>query len=264
MLNRWLAPHTSICVVGALTLAIGVAAALGVVVSVLLGAPHFDLSFVLIWIGLGLLRGSSLQRGLFGGLLAFVVLGLVLVFVVMSWQEFSGGRGGPQSSWPFLIFLVGIFGSLIFILKSSKNDSWFSQKFSGKAPDFVISVTVVLTLVFSGLGHLKDYEREQAFAKVFRYDFDLIVRDAETGASIERVTLGHNGGDFGSLKVPDWMKRSSSGMSGKDGVAWEISGYSRQPVQVNVSKEGYQPASVEITRYTESPLEFDLQPVTSK
>jgi len=263
---RWFTSNIHICIVSSLVLAIGVYGTVVMIVSLLLGEPKFDFAFLLISIGLGLLRGSSLQRGLFGAILAFGVVGLVIISLITIWSGFSGGGNSndPTGSWVGFFLVSGFFVYAFLVLGSAKNDSWFSQKYSGKAPPYIIPVTVVLAAFFGLSNSVAKYERDCALAQVFPYDLEVRVIDSKTGKNLRSVSLGRSDVDFEGLEVPNWMKGNS--VSGPDhkGSAGNISGFARRSFIVTIESEGYVGESIKVDRYTTSPLEVSLQPLAMK
>jgi hypothetical protein len=64
-----------------------------------------------------------------------------------------------------------------------KSDPWFAKKLSGKAPPFVIPVTVVLTLFYSVATEDESHNRRQAMSEIFQYDLEVERRMPRQGRS---------------------------------------------------------------------------------
>lgn len=250
-----------ICLVGALVLSLGVSSAVMNLFRLIVGKAEFHFGFLLIFIGLGLLRGSALQRSIFGGLLALSLVGLaVLNFGSLAANLFSAsGLGLIDSLMGVLFFLGGIY--CFVVLWDAGNNSWFREKYGTKAPPFVIPVAVVLSLLLTLVFELANYRQEKAMSEFFRYNVEFVVRDRETGELIEQLRTGWRSHDFSDTEVPEWMtlSGSSSGRPGETSAG--VSGYSRRAVKITLSKKGYADVSVEVDGETGSRLEIPMTPL---
>lgn len=256
-MKRWFSSPVHICLVGALVLSIGIFSVVDMAGSFLAGEENFDFGFLLILVGLGLLRGSTVQRGIAGALLALnlVVLSIFSVFYLIKGLFFGGDFEGINFIGATLVF-AGI-GYPFKVLFDARSDSWFSNEASGKAPPFVIPLTVVLTLFYSISGELRDYQQRKAMSEVFHFDLELKATDAGTGEVISLLGQRYGHRDFGNMALPDWMKgtRSSS---------HSFEGYAREPFELTVFAEGYDAQTIPVNRFTESVIEISLNPNQSK
>jgi hypothetical protein len=263
-MRRWFSSQVHICLVGVLVLSLGIFSAVDLVSSLIRGTGEFGFGFLLIFIGLGLLRGSSLQRSLFVGLLALGLIGVVVILSISMGDGpfFPGGIG--LGGIGILAVILGIYLYGFFVLWDARNDPWFAEKFSGKAPAFVIPLTVALTLFYSLGIEWQSYERRLAFSKVYRYDLGFRVTDGKTGKIINKVVGGRTGGELGELDVPSWMSVSGFGFPDDGEVSMRINGYATGTLTVSLAVEGYQTKFIDVTRFTKSPVEVALEPVSQK
>ena len=226
-----------------------------------MGKGGFSLNFILIFIGLGILRGSSAQRGLLGALMALGMIGAVIVLLafligpaVSEKQEFSLAK---------VLAVIGIGAVYIYcfyVIGSAKNDPWFKEKSSDNTPEFVVSIAVVISIVFAFGQLISEFHRRSEYEKLFQYDLDIEVVDEKTGAPIERASIGHSGGEFSDLGLPDFLTSKSSSSPGDPKVAMTIQGFARSGFRVTVDADGYEGVIVEVNKHTESPLRVKLRP----
>lgn len=263
-MHRWFSSQVHICLVGAFVLSLGIFSLVDCVAGWMRGDGGIHFGVLLIFIGLGLLRGSSLQRGLFGGLLALGLIAIVLVLIVSMVKEtfFLGGMGWEGIG--ILTVILGIYVYGYFVLWDARNDPWFAEKYSGKAPAFVIPLTVALTLFYSIGIEWQSYERRLAFSKIYPYELDFRVTDAKSGKIINNVAGGRTGGEFGELDVPSWMSLKSFGFPADGEVSMSINGYAKGTFTVSLAVEGYETKFIDVTRFTKSPVEVALEPVSEK
>ncbi|YCM44452.1 hypothetical protein V2O64_00270 [Verrucomicrobiaceae bacterium 227] len=266
-MRRWLQSDVHICLVGVLVLATGIDSLFDLIVGFLADEGRFSPGFLLIGIGLGLLRGSNLQRSIFGGLLALALVGAVVLVVANSiytagyWVRGEGN--GARFLWEGVLLLVGLCYCFI-VLWDAKSDPWFSEKLSGKAPRYVIPVTVLLTLFLSGSDHYAHHQRKQAMAEVFRYDLKITAVDSETGDAIPGIAVGWSGGELGELDLPDFMRSSGGGAfesGGKEGMS--LHGFARGWVIVTVSADGYETQFLSISEETPPEWEVRLEKISN-
>lgn len=259
---RWLNAPIHICLVGVLVLSLGVSSAVVDLWSLVMGRGEFYFGFLLIFIGLGLLRGSWLQRNLFLGVMSLVLIAVTAV-ALPGLLSFSHEGAGSQRI-AFWIW-AGVYLSLVYcvlVLLASWNNKWFSEKFSQKAPPCVIPITVVLSLMFAVYHELEAHRREADLAKIYRYDFEVVAKDRETGEVIGMLTTSWYSDikELGEGGVPVRML-SSGGAPGKfrksSARFW---GYSHGPVWFRFEKEGYQIRHVEVNRNTGAQIEFFMVP----
>lgn len=248
-----------ICLVGALVLSAGIHSGVHLVSQLIQGKGFLDFGVLLIFIGLGLLRGSNLQRSLFGGLL---VLALLASFIMMVGSFFSGSVSG-QGSGVYLIISVLFFflvlAYLFGVLWSARGDEWFAQKYSGKAPPYVIPVTVALSL-FSSVGdEFEGYNRRVSLAKVFKYEVELRAVDANTGEAIRHGSISSGEKSLADLELPEAIQTSFSSYGGGEG-GWFLEGFADEPFEVILSHDGYQSQSVKINRSTGRRVEVRMVP----
>jgi hypothetical protein len=115
-----------------------------------------------------------------------------------------------------------------------KSDPWFAKKLSGKAPPFVIPVTVVLTLFYSVATEDESHNRRQAMSGDVR---DLSIRsrsgttDAETGEVIQYLGIKHPDRNLDEIDLPEWIK-------GTRGGGGSLGRYSRGPFEFQGSAKG--------------------------
>ena len=262
-MNRWFKSQVHICLVGALVLSFGVSSLIGLLFAWMNGEGGLDLGFLLIFIGLGLLRGSVVQRSLFVGLLALGFVVLVIIFVVALAQgAFSSATLDWEAGVGFLMFCIYLY--CFVVLWGARSDPWFAEKFSGKGPAFVIPVTVILTLLFSLSYEVKESTMESKMDEIYRYDFDVMVTDGRTGEFVGAVIVTHPPKNFERLKVPRFMETTRSSSPSDERAAANIQGYARGDVEAFVNKEGYHEVSIKVNRDTGSVVNVVIDPIDEK
>jgi hypothetical protein len=179
---------------------------------------------------------------------------------------FSGSVSG-QGSGVYLIISVLFFflvlAYLFGVLWSARGDEWFAQKYSGKAPPYVIPVIVVLSL-FSSVGdELEGYNRHVALDKVFKYEVELRTVDANTGEVIEHGSISSGKKSLADLELPEAIQTSLSSYGGGEG-GWFLEGFADEPFEVILSHDGYQSQSVKINRSTGRRVEVRMVPAKKK
>ena len=93
--------------VGVVVLAVGIGSLVGLVAGLIAGDGRFDPGILLIGTGIGLLRGSSLQRSIFGGILALALVVTTVVVIVNSVYKVgywgSGLEEQPRFLWGWAV-----------------------------------------------------------------------------------------------------------------------------------------------------------------
>ena len=265
---RWIKSDVHICIVGAFVLAVGIDSLISMVAGLILGNERFGPGFILIWVGLGLLRGSSLQRGLFGGVMALMIVGVTVMIIVNSFYEagywIRGEGQRAESFWMGWVLAAGVIYGFV-VLWHAKSDPWFAEESSGTAPRFVIPVTVVLAVFFSGGFHYHEYLRKERLAEVFRYDLEVEVVDAATGEPVKGLVVGTSGGELGDLDLPKFITSRSSGGGVVDGrVRRTFSGFARGALHLDFEAKGYESQSLDVTSETKEFLTIRLEPLARK
>jgi hypothetical protein len=128
---------------------------------------------------------------------------------------------------------------------------------------FKIGVTVALTVLYSVVIENEDFDRRQAMEKIFRFDFDLRVTNAETGEVIQNISVLHPNPDFGETEVPDWMKTVRGSSPQSEDASYQLHGYAMEPFEFGVSAEGLETKTNQVDRQTQSPIEVELAPVSN-
>lgn len=230
----------------------------------LFGEAYFEFGFLLIFIGLGLLRGSGLQRSLFGGLLALALVGVVVVLAIGLLCEgvywFRGEGSGPRFAFEGVVVLIILLYSFM-VLWHAKSDDWFAEKYSGKAPRYVIPVTVTLGVLFSLISSVEDLQQKRALEEVFPYNLEVRVLDAESGLLIEDPSFETSNGNIHELDLPDWFVGSSftSRLDREGTRLWEVRGYARKTLTVTIKADGYRGQTIEYSGDAEGRVEVSLE-----
>lgn len=240
-------------------LSIGIHASVEMIGNLVWGKAMFNLQFLFVFAGLGLLRGSSVHRGCFGGLLALGVVGAALYLVLAgATKVFSS----DQVEWLDLGIAAFVFLSLTYcfvVLWDARNDEWFAEKLSGKAPPYIIPVTVVLTLLYAISGELNTYRRDRLMDEIFHYDVEIVARDAATNEVLKYLGVRHPDHNLSDADVPNWMRASRS--SSRQNGALVIEGYAHGVTQVGVLCDGYETVWVDLNRETGSEVEVLMKRV---
>ena len=210
--------------------------------------------FILIAFGVGILRGKAGHLGCLMTLLGFfIVAGLGVMIMDLFSEE------APKAEWSYL----GVVGLLVLVAVYSicvlgvAPDKGLSEEDEGRFR-ILIPVTVVLSFVLSGLSELDRYHRAQLLDEVFRYDFDVIVKDAKTGELLKNASLRYPAHNLEDLDVPGWMKSTGSYGPKSDEATHRLQGFALGSADFEVSSEGFEPKRVPVDKDTSSVVEVLL------
>lgn len=259
-------PSRHIAIVGAIVIALGVDSILGMLAGMVGGWFAFDLGFLGVPIGCGILMGGSSSRK---WILFIAVVGVLLSVGYGCWlllDQFNGERLVPYPDWGYavadsLVSAVCCTYVLVILLRKS-NQEWFGSLKENIGPSKTVAWSVVVASAVVLFSHYTTaLWVEDMHARMFPVRTIIKAYDSSNGKGIGSLAYESDGissdrGSNSSLPKIDVIVRGS-----RDGIELEFSGTAARPVEVVLKSGGYQDARIVLDRYSEYVQRVDMHPV---
>ncbi len=258
-------PPRHISIAGALVMAAGTGSVIGMLARWVRGEAHFDLGFVFLIIGYGILAGRSSSRK---WAMFFAGAGLLVLPAAGVWMWLDGQGGGDawQNHDAVLLWIIMALISscclyVLLVLTRKEHRSWFDEMKTNHPGILSQSwAAVVLATVLYVPYHATGWWIERTHRDLYVIDTKVSPRDADSGEGINVVGFSQDrmaGAAIGDGTLP---KISGMHVSTRDGLFLEFSGIATRPVEITVSSDGYRDATVVLDRDTPRELELSMQP----
>jgi len=255
-------PSRHICIVGALSVAVGVASIVDMILAAIEGRIAFDLGFIGIPIGYGILIGSATARK---WAMFFSGAGMLLTTGAGCWiayAHFSGTKHlpYPDSAYAALMIAttVAACAYAFFVLHRPLNRQWFESAVEDKtdAKSVVWAVVVLSSLMSIGI-HAKAAIMEAKFSRIYSVDVSILPFNAETGKRLDSFSCGR---DYTTENANPMAKKlpglSTSIIGEKEGPRMRLSGIGLNPTKITIDADGFEETTVTIDK--DSPPEIRL------
>ena len=261
-------PPRHVFIAAALVICSGVGSVIGMIAAMAASKMDFDLGFVGIPIGYGLMIGRSSSRR---WALFFSCLGLLMVGGLVTWGLFRHFTGEPVS--PFfgnlqntsLIVGAGAASLYVFIaLLTKRNRLWFEDFKEGTPPvkSFVWAVIAVSTILLSSQ-HITEWWTKDSRNKMYPFDVTVTPYNAETGEGVSSLTW--DGRDDFNNDQPMGKLSKVGFASGSEGdratTIIQFAGIATKPFDVMIKSEGFRDTPVRIDSDTEGEIRVAMQPI---
>ena len=259
-------PPRHICIVGALAVAAGVGSIVGMIAGLIGGAFSFDLGFVGIPIGYGILIGRSSSRK---WAIFFAAVGALFLAGFGGWAFFDHFTGGDTLPYPdgaynaaeLIIALVCCVYVLV-ILCGRANREWFASisEHPASAKSFAWAVAVTSSvLLFSH--HATEWWVEETHAQIFSFRVTVTPYNTQNGEGLSSLSYDSDGISFSSNSKPSLPKVGVSFIGGRDGMQLEFSGVATRPVEVTLKSEGFEDTPITLDRNSDDEIRVAMLPI---
>lgn len=242
-------PPRQIAILGALVIFSGVSSVVSMLFKWFAEYAYFDLGFVGIVIGYGLLIGRSSSRS---WALFFAGLGWLAITGLVVWLIFNTEKAAAQFDLLDWFGLIAIWtGSLYFliVLKAKRYRDWFEsvKEDTSTQKSFAWAVAIV-SLVASFSYEIANWHTYETHAQMYPYHVRIAPYDEVTGKGMDQVE--HRSSVFSDSSRREF-KFPSVGFgttAGENGMEISIEGIATGPFEYTVYSDGYEEKTITIDR----------------
>lgn len=254
-------PPRSICIAGGLVIAAGVSALVGMVASLFAGSFAWDVGFVAIPIGFGVLMGKESARAwaTFFSVVIFLLFLVVMGFAISEYIKKPEQMQQPNDIRQNLcLFLVG--GSCLYVwnvLARKSNRYWYEGEGAEqkKGKGLAWSVAIVLVVVCS-MQTVERWSMKEQFERIFPVRTTVELFDAKTGEGLSTpmydIDQNKSRFEWEPSLPPVWVNHASNDTGGR---LLEFSGMATSPIDITLRSEGYLDTSITLDSESESKVE---------
>lgn len=252
---------------GILVLASGAVALADTLFNLLKGRFFFNLGFVGIPIGYGLLigRASSRKWALFFSRLAVVVACVIVTWAALDWLPRGGWVLGRASygTWAEWLMLAGCV-YVAAVLSRSGHQEWFAEEKQDTewarsiAWGVTLAVMALCLLMNAGMAQMRE-----SFAKARPLHVRITPYDAVSGKGLNNIGCRHEGlSSVGpAAGTRPGTRLSSVTHSSAEGMSLDFYGMVLEPYQISVGSAGYESQVVTLDGGSPSEIRVPLQPL---
>lgn len=261
-------PPRHLCIAGALFIAAGVGSVIHMVASLLAGHYSFDVGFIGIGIGYGILigRASSRRWALF-----FTKAGLVITALFgasTAYDHFTGSAHLPCSASAYMIVELVLFsGSCLYVLialRRSGHQEWFAaEKEERTAAQTLAWAVAAAAGVFLCSQRATEWWVQETYEKAYPLCVRVVPYNAENGKGLTNLSIFHHGltnmmGFEPKLPKVTYQSSFSSG-----GQQLEFYGVAAEPFEVKLGSDGFQDKTLTLTRESKGEIRVPMQPLVA-
>lgn len=259
-------PPRHICIVGALAVAAGVSSIVDMIAGLIGGAFSFDLGFVGIPIGYGILIGRSSSRK---WAIFFAAAGALFLAGFGGWAFLEHLTGSDRLPYPngtytateLVIALVSC-AYVLLILCRRANREWFASisedPTSSKSFAWAIAVTSAVLLLSH---HATEWWVEKTHAQIFPFRVIVTPYNSHNGGGLSSISYASDAISFGSSLKADLPKVGVSFIGGRDGMQLEFSGVATHPVEVTLMSEGFENTPITLDQNSDDEIRVAMLPI---
>ena len=252
-------PPRHICIVGALAVAAGVGSIVGMIAGLIGGGFSFDIGFVGIPIGYGILigRASSRKWAIF-----FAAAGGLLFGGLGGWIFFGHVTGSDTLPYPDgaytaveLIITLACCTYAFFVLRHKSNREWFDSitEHPASSTSFAWAIAVTSSvLLFSH--HATEWWVGETHSRIYPFRVTVAPYDAQSGEGLNSLSYDSDAISFSSSSKPELPKVGVSFISGRDGMKLEFSGVATRPFEVTIRSEGFQDTPITLDQKSDDEI----------
>jgi len=265
-------PSRHFCIAGALFIAMGAGSVAGMIARLIEGRFSFDLGFVFIPLGHGILigRGSSRKWAL---VLAIVGLaGLAVSGGCAAYEQCQGGGVrlplSPDDVYAVAEWIFGMSLSLYLAVVFTRegNREWFAaEKEYRPAVKSLAWSAAVVGAVFCFWQSLDEWRVQERYEKAQPFRVRVIPYHAVTGKGMSTLTYRCEAGESSNEINPKLPKVDAIFIGGKEGPQYEFHGQAAHPFEVTLKSEGFEDKVITLCGKAEYEIRVPMQPlVTAK
>lgn len=259
-------PPRHICIVGALCISTGIGSVIGMIVGLIGETFTFDLGFVAIPIGYGILigRASSRRWAIF-----FAVIGFLLGSGFGGWAFFEHFTGRdtlpyPDATYVAVELVLALAGCIYVVLVLTRKvyDEHFESIAEPTAPLKSIAWAVSVTsAVLLGSYYASEWWIGETHARIFPFRVTVAPYDAKNGEGLNSISYDSDHLSISSRSKPDFPKVDVSFVSSQEGMRLEFSGIATGPVEFTIRSEGYQDTPITLHQGSDDEIRLAMLPI---
>ncbi|HVJ46344.1 MAG TPA: hypothetical protein VM511_08165 [Luteolibacter sp.] len=261
-------PPRAICIAGALMISFGVNSLVEMVAAWIGGSLSFNIGFVGIIIGGGILIGRSSSRT---WALLFSSLGLLQCLIatgIVIYRHISGKQPSHHPDGAYAAIELSLFAAcsiyVLIVLSRKEYRAWFDTvKTAGEPVKNFASAVAVIVAVFAISRSADNWWIENTFERIHPVQVTLIPYDSVSGKGINtslsysRDAFEKSGRSFKS-QLPRIIVTF---MSRQDGMLMGLSGVATHPFEFEIISEGYHNTAITIDPSSKDEIRVPLQPL---
>lgn len=261
-------PPRNLCIAGALFIAMGAGAVAGMIASLIEGRYSFNLGFVFIPLGYGILIGRASSRKwtlilAIGGLAGLAGSGGCAAYE--QWQ--GGGVQRPLSPDDVCAMAEWIFGMafclyLTVVFTRDGNREWFAtEKEYRPAVKSLAWAAAVVGAVFCFGQSLDEWRVHERYEKAQPFRVRVIPYHAVTGNGMTTLSYRCEAGESSNEIKSKLPKVDAIFIGGKEGPQYEFHGQAAQPFEVTLKSEGFEDKVITLCGKAEYEIRVPMQPL---
>lgn len=259
-------PPRHICIVGALAVVAGVGSIVGMIAGLIGGAFSFDLGFVGIPIGYGILIGRSSSKN---WAIFFAAVGALFLAGFGGWAIFDHFTGGDTLPYPDGVYTAAelaielvccVYVLLILCRRASRE--WFASVCENPAPSKSIAWAIaVVSVVLLLSHHAAEWWVEETHARIFPLRVTVTPYNSQNGEGLSSVSYDSDAISLHRNSKPGLPKVAVSFIGGRDGMRLEFSGVATRPVEVTLKSEGFENTPITLDRSSDDDIRVAMLPI---
>lgn len=262
-------PPRHLCIAGALFIAAGVGSVTKMITEGLEGRlSSFDIGFVMIPIGYGILLGRASSRKwalAFALTCLFAIVGAGGCMAYEQWADVSK-RPCPDcaSTWYDLILAATFCLYQALALTRSGHREWFAAEKGDRAAvkSLAWAVAVVATVLFSSL-LMAEWRARKTFEQLYSFHVRIVPCDSENGKGLTSISLSSDAFTHAADTQTKLPRATDRTFSGPDGIQWELNGIAAQPFQMTLHSDGYEDKTITVGRDSDKTIRVPMQPLVA-
>jgi hypothetical protein len=259
-------PPRHICISGALAVAAGVGSIVGMIAGLIGGTFSFNLGFVGIPIGYGILIGRSSSRK---WAIFFAAAGALFIAGFGGWAVFDHFTGGDTLPYPDGAYTAAELGItlvccvyVLLILCRRSNREWFASISENPASSKSFAWAIAVTSAVLHISHhATEWWIEETHAQVFPFRVTVTPYNSQNGEGINSLSYDSDAISFSSNSKPDLPKVGVAFIGGRDGMQLEFSGVATRPVKVTLKSEGFEDTPITLDRNSDDEIRVAMLPI---
>ncbi|MAS94391.1 MAG: hypothetical protein CMO55_14425 [Verrucomicrobiales bacterium] len=262
-------PPLPISIVGGVLIFAGVGSLVAMILSAILGDFRFDIAFVMIFVGHGILIGrpSSRKWGLvWATLAALAFLGIeVMAIISFVTHDESAKRFTEDDPYAYGIvasvvfaFCLGLSIYGLVVLLREKYKDWFAGEPRPPEVAKCIAIPVAIAAILStSTTRMLQHEIGRKMQRAWFLSTEIVPIDAETNKPLEKISWSHPQPEtVGDAK---FSITTSPGESDRHSMRYE--GIAFYPREVTLTKEGYEDTTVTLDPSSEDVIRVAMEKI---
>lgn len=255
-------PPRPVCVAAALAIAVGVGSVIGMIAGLAVGTFTFDLGFVGVPTGYGLLIGRSSARK---WALFFATAGCVLItgFGVWAAYDHYSGRDPlfyPDGAYSYMALGLACLGCVyvFLVLRNDGHREWFGDIKEDRAAtkSFAWAVAIVSAVLLVS-HHAEKWWVRETHARIYPFRVEVSPYDSVSGEGVSSFSYESDT----MTRETGFPRMSVATIGGTEGIRIEYSGVATHPVELLLRSEGYEDKPITIDQDTKEKIRVAMRPL---